>query len=421
MRKMLRVPIVSAKPGMVLAMPVYHPRRQDTALLASGVTLDARSIQRLREINLGEVWVEYPPLAFLSAYVSPEIAAAHAELAHSVSGAFDALAAAAHARLDYRAYRRSISGLLDSLVSTPKAAIFVQEMVDRDQPALRHAVATCFVSLLMGLKLDDYLITQRSRLRSAAARDVSTLGLGALFHDVGMLRLDDDVLDRWHKLGDETDPDWREHVHLGFEMVRGNIGPAAAAAVLHHHQCWNGAGFPRKTLLDGGVRPIAGSEIHVFARIIAAADAYDRARHPRHARRARPPVRALRLVREQVGTRLDPMTFKALLAVVPAYAPGSIVTLSNGMRAVVTQWYPEEPCRPTVFAGEDLDKGFRDEDPNLTRVALREHPHISIVQADGADVSADNFEEDEPGEFDLRRAGRALFNQAEETYNRRAG
>jgi len=422
---MLRVPLPSAKPGMVLAMPVFHPRRQGTSLLASGITLDKRTIRRLREINLGEVWVRYPPLEFLREYVSPEIQASHAALAHSISMAFDDLSTDAHARLDYREYRRAITSVVDSLVATPKSAIFVQEMVDRDQPALRHATTCCFLSLLMGLKLEDYLITQRSRLHSAAARDVTSLGLGALFHDVGMLRLDPEVLSRWQATRDESDAAWREHVHLGFEMVQGNVGPAAAAAVLHHHQCWDGKGFPRRTLLDGSVRPIGGEEIHVFARIVAAADAFDRERHPPARETPEPAVRALeRLRRDHVGRRLDPMTFKALLAVVPAYAPGSIVTLSSGMRAVVTEWFPDDPCRPTVHAGDDLEKGFTDADPKLTRIALREHPSLFVAEIDGEDVSSNNFRAEEPGEFDLRLAGRALFNKAEQegwTTDRQAG
>jgi len=210
-------------------------------------------------------------------------------------------------------------------------------------------------------------------------------------------------------------------VHIGYELVHGHVGPAAAAAVLHHHQAWDGSGFPRRISLDGVSRPVGGDRIHVFARIVAGADLFDRVRHAGGVEI--PTVRALRLIRDRhVGSRLDPMIFKALLAVVPAYAPGSIVRLSDGQRAVVTEWFPDDPCRPTVHAGEDIDAGFTGADPRLTRVALREHPSLSIVQADGHDVSRDNFHARTPGEFDLLLAERALFNKAfEEDAGRRAG
>ena len=62
-----------------------------------------------------------------------------------------------------------------------------------------------------------------------------------------------------------------------------------------------------------------------------------------------PTVRALRLTLEQVRAgRLDPVVFNALLAVVPAFAPGSIVTISDGRRCVVTGWDPVRPCSPMV-------------------------------------------------------------------------
>ena len=52
---MLRVPIAYAKPGMVLAVPIYHPRRTDTVLLSEGMTLDAHSITRLAEIQRSQL------------------------------------------------------------------------------------------------------------------------------------------------------------------------------------------------------------------------------------------------------------------------------------------------------------------------------------------------------------------------------
>jgi HD-GYP domain-containing protein (c-di-GMP phosphodiesterase class II) len=413
---MLRVPIAYAKPGMVLAMPIFHPKRHDTVLLKAGMGLDERTVARLTELRIKEFWIRYPGMEELSEFVSPEVAEAHAEVTYKVAEAFETINASQHARLDYSDYRTAISSLLTRLAQNPKAALFVQEMADTGQPGLRHSSSVCMMALLMGLKLEDYLISQRTRVGVTNARDVTSLGLGAMLHDVGMLRLPADVLERWNRAQDESDPAWRQHVILGYDMVRDTAGPAASGIVLHHHQKFDGTGFPRRRRLDGGLESVAGNDIHVFARIVAAADLFDRLRHPPGADESQPGAPVVRVLKAMLSPPhrdwLDPMVFRALLAVVPAYAPGTIVRLSTGQQAVVMEWFPEDPCRPTVQLIGDPMKDFdRPQEPG-ERISLRETPVVTVAIADDQDVAADNFYPTRPGEFDLRLAGRSLYNRA---------
>jgi len=231
---MLRVGIHEAKAGMVLALPIYHPRRAGTTLLRPGITLDERAVERLRQLEIKEVWIRFPGARFVAQYISPAVFAAQQELAWRVASAFEAAGEGAGGRLDYAAYRRSVSGLMDKLVANPRAAIFVQEISGR--PMLRHSGTVCFLSVLMGLRLDSYMICERARLSTAHARDVSSLGVGAMVHDIGMTRLDAETLERWERTRDESDPAFRQHVQVGFDLVKGAVEPSAAAAVLHHHQ-----------------------------------------------------------------------------------------------------------------------------------------------------------------------------------------
>src|SRR5262249_3220971 len=152
-----------------------------------------------------------------------------------------------------------------------------------------------------------------------------------------------EVIEYWNRTLDETHEPWRAHVHIGYELVKDAIGPAAAAGVMHHHQKYDGSGFPWRKRLNAPDEPLAGSDIHVFARIIGVADIFDRLRNPPGAspnEAPTPVVRVLKRLQEEPYVRwIDPMVFKALLAVVPAYLPGTMVTLSNGQHAVVTEWF----------------------------------------------------------------------------------
>src|SRR5262249_43910769 len=148
-----------------------------------GRSLDDWAIGRLREMRVREIWVRYPGMEFIGAYICPAIFESQAALTHRIASAFDAVTQGAHARLEYAEYRTAIYSLLTRLIANPKAAVFIQELAENDEPVLRHSSNVCLISLLMGLKLEDYLITERTRMGAAAARDVSSLGVGAMFHD----------------------------------------------------------------------------------------------------------------------------------------------------------------------------------------------------------------------------------------------
>jgi HD-GYP domain-containing protein (c-di-GMP phosphodiesterase class II) len=409
---MLRVGLNSARPGMELALPVFHPLRHDTVLLEAGVVLNDHAVTRLRELDLRHVWIRYPGTEFIAECLSPAIMAAQAHLARHIADAFALVLRGADAYLDYGAYRRAMGGLLHRLIDNPRAAIFIQEMSERSAPALRHAGTVCYLSLLMGLKLDEYLITQRSRLSSARARDVTSLGVGAMLHDIGMLRLPPDVVGRWEKTRDESDPAWREHVHIGHRMIHGHVEAAASAAVLHHHQKFDGSGFPRRGMLDGASEALAGQDIHVFARIIAAADLFDRLKAAgEESEEAAPTVRVLRWMKGRAYKAwIDPVVYRALLAVVPPYAPGTLVRLNTGVQGVVVSWTPSDPCRPTVQRLDDPGRDWRE--TREERFVLRERPNLYVAEAQGVDVSRDNFYPTMPGEFDLGAAGRASLDSA---------
>lgn len=412
---MLRVPISQAEPGMTLALPVYHPQNLSTVLLKSGAELERRTVDRLRDIGVPEIWIRYPRLETISRFVSPGVLAARAGMAGEVATAFDAAGKTVHARLDFNAYRKAMGALMQKLVADSDSAIFISELVDAGKPAVRHGANVGFISVLMGLRLGFYLLRERKRLPAMLAKDVTNLGVAAMLHDIGMTRLPEPVLRRRRECPDDTDPEWRRHTEIGFDLVRGNIEPSAAACVLHHHQRFDGSGFPHRTTLNGDIEPVSGQSIHIFARIIAAADMYDRLVNPAsdpssdaNETPSVPPVRALStLLKEPVRSSIDPVVLRALLSVCPAYPPGSIVTLSNGMRAVVADWSALDPCRPVV---QELTH-FEDED-EVQEIDLRQNRELSIIEFEGADVRKYNFAPRTPNEFDLMHIEKLMTNAA---------
>ena len=89
----------------------------------------------------------------------------------------------------------------------------------------------------------------------------------------------------------------------------------AARIVRHHHERMDGRGYP-----DG----LAGQQIPLASRIIAACDALEAMTHDRQYRRAMPIRLAFAILREHAGSQWDPAVVEQVIAVLP-----SMPTISN--------------------------------------------------------------------------------------------
>lgn len=414
---MLRITTAEARPGMTLALPIFHPQHPGLVLLKPGATLDVAILNSLEEVGIRRLFVSYPPLGYLLRYVNVGIMTEHAKVTQRLSECFDAVRTKVHANLDFMSYAGAVRTLIDKVVMDPDAAVFLHDIADGRQALLAHCSNVCMLSLLMGLKLDGYLVTQRKQINAKRAQNIENLGVGALLHDIGLLKLPMEVRQRGIGAvppdgagGDATlEALYQSHVTLGFEMVRGKIAPTAAAVVLQHHQRMDGSGFPLRKRLDGTRTAQKGEQIHVFARIVAVADIFDRLRFPWGAQEKpgvdspQPNVRTLNTMLGLArGGIIDRVVFKSLLSVVPAYPPGTGVLLNDGSTCAVSGWNPIEPCRPTVTpipaSVADLDR----DKPVGAPIDLMRRRDLRIVMADGQVVEHDNFSPMDPTEFDMR-------------------
>ena len=131
--------------------------------------------------------------------------------------------------------------------------------------------------------------------------------LAGWLHDVGKVAIPDGIL--WHPgpLDDAQRAVMRTHPAVGAEIVRRIPALSeVAAAVRHHHERFDGGGYP-----DG----LAASAIPLAARIVAVADTFAAMTVDRAYAAARTPAEAALELRSRAGTQLDPSVVEALLAV----------------------------------------------------------------------------------------------------------
>ena len=171
---------------------------------------------------------------------------------------------------------------------------------------------------------DTYTGSHSSRVADLAARLAERVGLdeeqveltrlaGSL-HDLGKLAIPEEIL---RKPGPLTDPErlvLERHPQIGFRMLESLGVDPVAEWVLHHHERWDGSGYPDR---------LSALRIPLGARILFVADAYDAMTSDRVYRSRLTAEAALEELGRCAGTQFDPEIVQALadeLALVPAAA-----------------------------------------------------------------------------------------------------
>jgi len=127
----------------------------------------------------------------------------------------------------------------------------------------------------------------------------------AHLHDIGKIGVSDGVLNKPGKLLHSEMLEIQAHSRIGYNiLVRSKLFSDIAAIVLHHHERYDGLGYP-----DG----LAGPAIPLGARIMAVADSFDAITSTRVYRDAKSVPEALRILADNAGTQFDQAVVEAML------------------------------------------------------------------------------------------------------------
>jgi len=383
---MLLIPTQALKAGMTLAQPILHPLCETCVLLNEGVRLEGQYIDRLVEFGVDHVWIDFPGLEEVDSAVDRNISADHLRLYQVINSSIDRLERRVAVRINLHQYRKAVRCMLTNIVESPAHDVITHQLASCGSVLAGHLANTCYLSLLVGAHLTGYLQRQRSSLPPHVAENTSELGVGALLHDVGKLQMPDELQD---KCVLDPESQWREyryHVRAGYEHAYDHISVVAANIILNHHQRFDGSGFPHRESRHPArpSAPLAGRQIHIFARIVAVVDAFDHLICP--GGRVVPTIMAIHHLRDRrFAGWFDPVVVETLLRLVPPFQIGSVVTLSTGCQAVVIGNHPEAPCRPLVrlldgrVDDSTVRPGRRDRDLRMCR-------DVGIAAVNGVDV-----------------------------------
>jgi len=130
----------------------------------------------------------------------------------------------------------------------------------------------------------------------------------AKFHDLGKVGVSDKILFKADKLTAEEMSEMKRHAEIGFRIAKTSPDlEHIAELILHHHEWWNGEGYPLS---------LKGERIPLCCRILAILDAYDAMTHDRPYRKALSCTQAVGEIRRGAGRQFDPYLVHVFTGVV---------------------------------------------------------------------------------------------------------
>ncbi|WP_058616268.1 HD-GYP domain-containing protein [Tepidimonas taiwanensis] len=230
--------------------------------------------------------------------------------------------------IDREVMRAVADDVADSVTRNGGALISLARLKTADDYTYLHSVAVCALIVALARQLG---------LSDAQAR---AAGFAGLLHDIGKADIPLEVLNKPGKLTDAEFAIVREHPRKGWERLRaaGIDDETALDVCLHHHERMDGKGYP-----DG----LAGEQISLVARMGAVCDVYDAITSNRPYKAGWDPAESLKRMASWHG-HFDNRVFQAFVRSLGIYPVGSLVLLSNGRLAVVTEQSPSSLLKPIV-------------------------------------------------------------------------
>jgi HD-GYP domain-containing protein (c-di-GMP phosphodiesterase class II) len=228
-----------------------------------------------------------------------------------------------------------IKEVCDVLKGDRRFLLRVQKHADPDKNYLTtHAINTTIISIIIGsyLKLPNHRLIE--------------LGVAALLHEVGMLKLPPQIYLNNRPLTPQEKKAILTHPVLSFNMLKSyNFPLTISLAALEHHERENGGGYPQKLM---------GDKISLYGKIIGVACSYEALTSSRPHKDAKDGYTGMIDLLKNVGKQYDDTIVRALVYSLSIYPIGLYVLLSNGKKGQVIDVNAENPRFPMVQIFGDL-------------------------------------------------------------------
>jgi putative nucleotidyltransferase with HDIG domain len=221
-----------------------------------------------------------------------------------------------------------VTQIAESILCAPELALHVMGDKTGGEELYFHSLNVTMLSMMLAR---DIKLPQEV---------VGTLGLGALFHDIGHKEIPKKILMKLEPLTQAEQHLYEMHCQYGVEIgKRLQFSAPVLKIIQEHHEFFDGSGYPQK---------LKGESIGLLSRIVALADHYDELCNPINIANALTPHEALSIMFAKWRNKFDPKLLQVFIHCLGVYPPGTIVQLSNGVIGMVATVNTQKPMKPMI-------------------------------------------------------------------------
>jgi len=230
---------------------------------------------------------------------------------------------------DKKVISDSIDALIENIKQDRNKTIEVSMGENEGAYIYTLAVSVAYIAIVTGISL------------GYGDHRLEILGIGALLHDIGMVRVPNYITEKKGSLTPDEYNRVKTHPIYGYRIITKELALSSeiATIALQHHEAFDGSGYPRKT---------KGNNISEYARIVSICDVFVAMTKERSYRQSHLSYNAMKSILSESNRKYDPYIVKIFLSNMAIYPVGSIVQLNNNVIGRVISANPELPLRPRI-------------------------------------------------------------------------
>lgn len=239
--------------------------------------------------------------------------------------------------------------IADTIINADSLVLHLISQAGKEQESIYfHVLNVSVLSMMLAKNL------------GMSAEQVKLTGLGALFHDIGKLKIPTQILRKTEPLTAPEANLLKMHTRYGIELLKltESFPKAAWPVVEQHHEYLDGSGYPLG---------LKDAEIDAMAKVVAVVNEFDNLCHPVDISKARSPHHAMSFLFKTMKGKLGASEMGQMIKMMGVYPPGTIVQLSDDRVGLVMSVNSDQLLYPNVLVY----------DPQIPRL---EAPVISLQE-----------------------------------------
>jgi HD-GYP domain-containing protein (c-di-GMP phosphodiesterase class II) len=226
--------------------------------------------------------------------------------------------------------KRAVNSMVDSILRNHDALASLTRLKSYDEYIFVHSLDVCILSLSMARHL------------SLPREEMVEIGIGALLHDVGKMKIPPQILKKPATLSEKEWVEVRKHPIYSLEIIEESkgISEQAKQLALQHHERYNGNGYPFG---------LKGEAISLCGQIAGIIDFYDAVTTDRPFQKAVQPHEAIRQLYEKGLGEFNRLMVERFIQCIGIYPFGTFVLLDTEEMGIVCGVKPEMLLRPNVL------------------------------------------------------------------------